>query len=98
VILDAVFGFRDAETAVAEPSKRIFNSRCVVATSFASQNDKKKISLPDAEARCDGWRVNHLQLYEKRFENTASQAKRLRTGVSSKSVKLAHLRIDRESS
>jgi hypothetical protein len=45
LILDAAFGFRDAERAVAEPSRRFSRARCALATSIAVRNDSEKISL-----------------------------------------------------
>jgi hypothetical protein len=45
LILDAAFGFRDAERAVAELSKRFSRARCALATSIAVRNDSQKISL-----------------------------------------------------
>jgi hypothetical protein len=52
LILDAAFGFRDAERAVAELSKRFFGARCALATSIAARNDNKKIFLRRAAQIC----------------------------------------------
>jgi hypothetical protein len=52
LILDAAFGFRDAERAVAQLSKRFSGARCVLATSIVVPNDSQKISLWCAARIC----------------------------------------------